>query len=131
GNPVYTVAVSTDLRIVGAPDDKIGQSLSASDVNGDGVDEIFFGTPFNSNPPSTGTGTAYVFALVAGDVDGDGDADLGDYMLFAGCIAGPGVDVPPIGCTQEQFRLTDFDRDTDVDVADFATFQEAFTGPLP
>ncbi|MHC4066532.1 MAG: autotransporter outer membrane beta-barrel domain-containing protein, partial [Planctomycetota bacterium] len=43
GNPVYTAGVSTDLRIVGAPNDRIGFSLSESDVNGDGMDEVFFG----------------------------------------------------------------------------------------
>jgi subtilisin-like proprotein convertase family protein len=56
-----------------------------------------------------------------GDLDDDGDIDLGDYELFDGCLAGPGVPIVGCGCYP-----ADFDGDTDVDLEDFAGFMEAF-----
>ena len=57
-----------------------------------------------------------------GDADGDGDVDVDDYAVLFGCLAGPTV---PGGTGCEVF---DFDEDTDVDLADVAGFQGAFTG---
>jgi autotransporter-associated beta strand protein len=68
--------------------------------------------------------------VIPGDLDNDGDADLDDYGLFAGCMAGPDVTTPPPGCDPADFALADLQgADGDVDVGDLATFQEAFTGP--
>ncbi len=80
------------------------------------------------------SGTAIVTVCVpggAGDADGDCDVDLDDYALFAGCLAGPDVDVPPAECTAPEFSATDLDGDDDVDLADLAGFQQVFSGPLP
>ncbi len=83
GKPTFTANVDTDVRIVGAPADRIGFSLSASDVDGDGVHEILFGTPFNNGSYPNQAGTAYVFRLlVCGDLDGDLDVDADDYAIF-------------------------------------------------
>jgi hypothetical protein len=57
-----------------------------------------------------------------GDWDGDGDVDLIDYGHFADCITGPGGGPMGPGC-----NAFDFNTDTDVDAADFATFQQHFT----
>lgn len=54
-----------------------------------------------------------------GDVNGDGVIDIEDFDLFAVCLHGPDV-FPPDGC--EQADLSD---DSDVDLADFAEFQQA------
>jgi hypothetical protein len=53
--------------------------------------------------------------------------DLDDYALFEVCLrfSGP-AEEPPF---EECLDVFDFDRDTDVDLADFAGFQQAFTGP--
>ena len=53
----------------------------------------------------------------------DGDVDLTDYGCFAGCLTGPG------GGLLANCEAFDFDNDTDVDLGDFAEFQQAFTVP--
>jgi len=83
GNPTFTANVNTDVRIVGAPQDRIGFSLSVSDVDGNGVHEVLFGTPFNNGSYPNEAGTAYIIGLlVCGDLDGDLDVDADDYAIF-------------------------------------------------
>ncbi len=60
---------------------------------------------------------------VLGDFDGDSDVDLTDYIEFANCLAGPGVQVAP-SC-----RVFDVDVDTDVDLNDYSLFQSILTIP--
>ncbi len=68
---------------------------------------------------------------VPGDADGDVDVDLDDHVALVDCMDGPGVlptPTPPgflIGC----LTAFDVDLDQDVDLADAAEFQAAFTGP--
>ncbi len=67
-------------------------------------------------------------ATMLGDTNGDNTVDLTDYVDFQACLSGPsGGDlfVPP---SQRCLAVFDFDVDNDVDVQDFAGFQEAFTG---
>lgn len=116
----FTANVDTDLRIVGAAQDRIGFSLAASNVNGDGRDEILFGTPFNNS----NHGTAYVFTQTTSDYDDDDDVDADDAVTFYGCMLGPDVGHPD----GDPCRAADHDADTDVDVHDLAAFQAAFTG---
>jgi hypothetical protein len=57
------------------------------------------------------------------DLDDDGDVDLDDFLVFAGCMSGPGAGCPG-GC-----EAADLDGDDDVDLGDFSVFQQQFTGP--
>ena len=57
-----------------------------------------------------------------GDCDSDGDVDLVDYTGFAACLLGPDVAAQP-ACA-----CYNLDGDSDVDVEDFAVFQDTFTG---
>ena len=116
----FTANVDTDLRIVGAPQDRIGFSLSASDVNGDGLDEVLFGTPFNNS----NRGTAYVFTHVSGDADHDADHDLLDFATFQNCFTGESAGPLAGPCV-----LFDFDLDEDVDFADFVELEPLLVGP--
>ena len=118
----FTANVDTDLRIVGAAQDRIGFSLSASDVNGDGLDEILFGTPFNNGY----TGTVYIFTHVTSDADHDGDVDLADCAEMQVCGQGSGVGPLAGVCV-----LFDFDLDEDVDAADLLEFAARLEGPQP
>jgi len=63
------------------------------------------------------------------DADGDGDVDLEDYLLFADCLNGPDQKPAPTQTTPEAC-LAAFDtaHDQDVDLKDFAAFQESFSG---
>lgn len=61
-----------------------------------------------------------------GDGDGDGDIDADDLVLFAQCLAGPQVAVPPSPC-----RVMDMNQDGDVDLDDFAAFTQQWTGQQP
>jgi subtilisin-like proprotein convertase family protein len=67
--------------------------------------------------------TASYPPAVKGDLNGDGAIDLDDYDEFAACLGGP---------TQAGFacgdlcEIADFDDDGDVDLSDFAGFQEDF-----
>jgi hypothetical protein len=57
-----------------------------------------------------------------GDYDGDGHVDLADFVWLPDCLTGPNAGPIIAGC--EAF---DFDVDKDVDLEDFAAFQEAMT----
>jgi outer membrane protein assembly factor BamB len=70
----------------------------------------------------------YAFRDVAGDLDHDGDIDLADLAALGDCMTGPRIwgtrALTPPGC-----ELLDFDRDWDVDVADFARAQIELSAP--
>jgi len=152
-----SVSISGDTAVVGAHyDDHAGGSdagsayvfvrsggiwtqqakLTASDAaaeDGFGIsvaatgDTAVIGAYQDDNAGGTDAGSAYVFDLgcsVVGDLDYDRDVDFDDFAFFAGCLNGP--DVPySVGCS-----AADLDEvaDCDVDLADFARFQEAFPG---
>ena len=58
-----------------------------------------------------------------GDADGDGNVDLDDYHVFVNCFRGPALNASP-SCR----AVFGFELDTHVDLADFAGFQNAYTG---
>ncbi|HNQ23190.1 MAG TPA: hypothetical protein PKK06_08865 [Phycisphaerae bacterium] len=66
---------------------------------------------------------------VPADLDFDRDVDLDDFALFASCLAGPGVTVPPPGCDSTTYGKADVDGDSDVDVSDLAGLQNVFAPP--
>lgn len=118
----FTANVDTDLRIIGAPQDRIGFSLASSDVNGDELDEILFGTPFNNGY----RGTAYVFTHATGDSDHDSDVDLADIAGFQACFTGPSGGPLSGACA-----LCDLDLDEDIDADDLVELVPLVTGPSP
>ncbi|HNQ23699.1 MAG TPA: hypothetical protein PKK06_11450 [Phycisphaerae bacterium] len=62
---------------------------------------------------------------VTGDYNMDGPIDLDDAADFVACLSGPNASPGPSLVCRTAF---DFDDDNDIDLEDFATFQEAFTG---
>jgi hypothetical protein len=76
---------------------------------------------------SAGPGARQVNA----DINGDGMVNLDDFVILAGCMAGPDEHVPPPGCIYEEFAASDLDDDADVDLRDFALFAEHFAQPFP
>jgi hypothetical protein len=56
------------------------------------------------------------------DYNGDGHVNVEDYAIFNACLSGPSEAVEP-GC-----ECMDLDLDGDLDLFDFALFQEAFEG---
>jgi hypothetical protein len=69
------------------------------------------------------TGTA-----VFGDLNGDGVVDGADFVIFATCMAGPDVTVPPNGVDPDTFAAADLDDDGDVDLHDAALLSAAVPG---
>ena len=61
-------------------------------------------------------------AIHPGDLDCDGDVDLDDHALLTDCWAGAGPDQT----IAHPCNLADFDRDQDLDLADWAGFQQVF-----
>ncbi len=59
-----------------------------------------------------------------GDYDGDGVIDLGDFSHLPPCLTGPGPTTCLTGCD-----VFDLDADADIDLTDFAGFQNALTSP--
>jgi hypothetical protein len=83
-----------------------------------------------NQPAAVSAGTVLTLVELPGPCDHAGDAnadchlDLDDLMLFEACLAGPSATATP-GC-----ECYDLDGDDSVDLADFADFQLAFTGPI-
>lgn len=75
-----------------------------------------------------GGGLRFLRQVRSGDAQFDGDISLLDLSSLIECMSGPG----PIDRTPEtslcECRFLDIDHDDDVDLADFARFQNAFTG---
>jgi len=68
-----------------------------------------------------------------GDFDWDRDADHDDTLAFPVCISGPGVFPEPndsevTTCVVDCFNAFDFEPDRDIDLRDFAKYQNEFTG---
>lgn len=71
-----------------------------------------------------------VESAIPGDFDHDGGVSLVDFSAFADCMAAPGTTPDPqsVECAQACLDAFDSDEDADVDLADFAALQQAFTG---
>lgn len=85
-------------------------NIGAVDLYGNGSTEVYYDD-------------IHLRPLVTGDLNCDDMVGFDDVLLFSVCLAGPEVECDP-ECT-----CADLDRDSDADVADFAVFQCAFTGP--
>ncbi|HNO78579.1 MAG TPA: hypothetical protein PKN33_11015 [Phycisphaerae bacterium] len=101
----------------------------------DGVNSMNDGGIIAANSPTNYAGvTGSVDAgppPVPGDFDGDGDVDADDFEHYADCLDGPDAtptpDLPD-ATDADCIQAFDQDDDNDVDLADFASFQAAFTG---
>ena len=80
------------------------------------------GIPDECQPDMDGCGDPNA-GLPYFDENSDCDVDLGDFLAFQACFAGPGT---PVGGDCVCF---DGDRDGDVDLQDFFALQTAYTGP--
>ncbi|MFH1748540.1 MAG: hypothetical protein ABIG44_16015 [Planctomycetota bacterium] len=85
-------------------------NITALDLYGNGSTEVYYDD-------------IHLRPVVTGDLNWDDVVELDDVLLFSACLAGPEVACDP-ECT-----CADLDRDSDVDVVDFAVFQRVFTGP--
>ena len=82
----------------------------------------------DAGPPLTGEGFeltgGFWFALAPDDCNSDGGVNLYDYADFEFCMAGPHAEPPDRWCL-----CFDQDGDRDVDVADYAEFQQLMHNP--
>jgi len=74
-----------------------------------------------------------VTQAATGDFDGSGVVNRDDWRAVAECFSGPGLhptpDDPSItACEVTCLNAFDFDDDLDLDVADFAAFQQLYSG---
>lgn len=146
-NPLFTNPAAGDYRLLpGSPCIDAGDNTLVSadwaDIDGDGdtterIPLDLAGQPrFADDPATADTGVAappLYMAIVdlgayelpgpaLGDLDGDGDADFADALVWAGCFAGPAVDLAP-GCS-----LADLSGDADADLDDFSLLQQLVRG---
>jgi hypothetical protein len=77
----------------------------------------------NGIPPIVDMGAYEHQPVVRGDCDASGDVDLTDFAWMADCLDGPGSDL------LTECSCADMDLDDNVDLADFAALQVAFSDP--
>ncbi len=103
-----------------ATNDRFGFSVALSGHT------AIVGAGYDDHSGAMDAGSAYTFDIntdpLAGDCDLNCYVDIEDCAGFVSCMSGPGVaDGTPCGCYS-------LDGDTDVDLRDFATLANAFTG---
>ena len=102
---------AADCNRNGLPDEcEVEVFATATDCNGNGVlDECE--------------------ALIGPDYNNDGSIDVGDYVYFADCLAGPGAVPAPTDqrCWAHCTAAFDGDTDGDVDLADYESFSRALS----
>jgi hypothetical protein len=138
-DPLFGDSAAGDFRLQpGSPCIDSGQSaaypayLAPSDLDGQARFQDDPSTPDCLNAPAT-CGSAPVVDMgpyeappvVPGDFNDDGRVDAADISSLADCSAGPALP-PKAGCARH-----DLDRDTDVDMNDFAIVQRCWSGNLP
>ena len=96
------------------------RSLVIGSLDGDGKPDLLF-TAFRSPTRLN----IYEAIDLVGDFNGDGGVNLADFALLALCLDGP--DQPPAETCPPGVDA-DLDCDGDVDVRDYAVFQENFGG---
>jgi hypothetical protein len=96
------------------------------DVNGDGIDDFAIASEFDLDHASLDDKgeVSVIFGRRMGDVDLDADVDGDDFAYWSFCMAGPIDGALITGC-----QAFDFDRDGQVDLADFSGFQQVFGRP--
>lgn len=69
----------------------------------------------------------------SGDYDSDGVASLSNFYFFHECLSNQrlGINGSPDNNAGPGCRFADFDFDADIDLLDFAEFQNAVNGPRP
>lgn len=115
----FEAGVSSDLRIEGEPSDRIGFWVGTSNVNGDGLPEVLFSTPFNNG----NAGTVYAYTHVTGDIDLDESIDAFELAAFQVCAGD--ADTPQV----DACSALDFSLDGAVSAEDWLTFEQLVTGP--
>ncbi len=110
---------SKDDRFFRLVDDPRAE-YSSADVNDWG--EAVWGWLFG--PRGREYGVHYMRRIRTGDARFDGRIDASDYRVLADCMTGPGRIDRLCDC-----RFLDIDYDGDVDLGDFARFQNAYGGP--
>ncbi len=72
------------------------------------------------------SGTRLMRRIRNGDMDQDLDTDFDDFVIFSGCMTGPGEFDDLCEC-----RFCDIEHDRDVDADDFSYFVRTYVGPEP
>lgn len=106
GDPGFSLAIELRGINLGAPDKFVT-------LRADSLDGIFHAI---SNP-------IWLQFTGMGDGDADGSITLTDFKTLAECMTGPG------GERSGSCDIMDFNRDRDVDLGDFSSFQLEIAGP--
>ncbi len=116
---IYSNSQILDLNTM-IPDDETGELTIPLGINDSG--KIL--TPLGGE-------IVVLSPIVTADPNDDGHVDLADFASFVDCLAGADADPAPASSMHpaECIRLVDFDRDYDVDTADFARLQVWMTDP--
>jgi hypothetical protein len=127
-----TVDVQIDTLLLGTIDSNIGTPVDLS-----GALSLFHYDRYNSlgGPLGFAIFDNLVVSLerpdsgMPGDFNGDSSVDLGDLPAFLDCMNGPDAYPEPVtgsGCRAACLSVFDSDADDDVDLKDFADFQDKF-----
>jgi predicted outer membrane repeat protein len=132
-DPRFVDAAAGDYSLsVGSPCIDSGKNSAvpadALDLDGDGDTaealpvDLAGQARFVNDPSTPDTGSGAPPLVDMGAYEYQLAMTFADFVAFAQCMQGPGVGLDP------DCEVSDFQEDIDVDLADFATLQEAFSG---